>query len=130
MLESRVQLNIKIDEKTRWLGTLAARYRGMTLAEFVEAAIRKALEPDAMTGDEPTPGLEPKRNQTSPLWNEALWNEEEATRLYCLSAAPGNLLSATEKKVVTRISRQAARDGRKLTLQTFTQYFNTIQEAK
>lgn len=129
MSDSKVQLNIKIDGKTRWLGTLAARQFGMTLAEFVESAIRDALKPEAMRRDEPRPGVEPTRKHEAALWNEGLWSEDEATRLFCLIAAPGNLLSPTEKKTVTRISRQAVRDGKRLTLGTFTEYFNALNGA-
>lgn len=126
MSESRTQLNIKIDAKTHWLANLAARYQGLTLAEFVESSIARAITREAMLSDEPKV-KEPSEPRT--LQFETLWSEDEATRLYNVATDPRthNFLSGSQRKLWALISSAVANEGKKLTPKIFQQHYALIQ---
>ena len=130
MSDSRTQLNIKIDAKHHWIAGLMARHWGMTLAEFVESCIVKGSSRPALIGDEPKVTEPNGPSATSQLAYEELWSDDEATRFYNLVMSPEDLLTDAQRKTWASISRQAAKDGRKLTLKTFSDYYNASSEAK
>ena len=126
MPDTRTQLNIKIDQKTHWLASLAARYWGVTLAEFVESLIAKGITREAMLRDEARVDA-PERRM---LWNEALWSDDEATRLFNLACAADDLLTGSQREMWVKITSKIAASGRNLTLQTFTEFYRGVSEAK
>ncbi len=126
MSDNRTQLNIKIDARTHWLANLVARYQGLTLAEFVESSIARAITREAMLSDE-TKGIEP--SEPSTLQFETLWSEDEATRLYNVATDPRthNSLTGSQRNLWALISSAVANEGKKLNLKTFQQHYNLVQ---
>jgi hypothetical protein len=130
MPDNRTQLNIKIDAKTHWLANLAARHWGMTLAEFVESLIAQGITREAMLRDEPK-AKEPSRDHpgaSSVLWNEALWSEDEATRLFNLATTGFDLLTESQRKTWALISSALASEGKKLTAKNFRQHYELLKD--
>src|SRR5690242_11602299 len=111
---------MRISPKLHFLANVAARYRGQSLSNFIEDAIKDALTPEAMLGDEPQPGHTPIQKQEPFLWNEGLWSDDEATRVYLLMLSHPDCASPSQQRTWAKISRQAAKDGKKLTLRVFT----------
>ena len=129
MSEMRTQLNIKIDHKTQWLASLAARYWGMTLAEFVESLIVKGVSREGMLSDEPrVQELTAPSNRVVPFHN-ALWSDDEATRLFNVATAAHDLLTEPQRKTWARITGRIAADGGVISLKSVRQHFEQIKES-
>lgn len=126
MSDDRTQLNIKIDARTHWLANLVARYEGLTLAEFVESSIVRAITEGTTFSDEPNV-KEPSEPKV--LQFQTLWSDDEATRLYNVATDPRTYKSLTQSqsKVWTNFASAMARDGKKLTSKAFRQYYALIQ---
>jgi hypothetical protein len=127
------QLNAIIDPKLLFLAKLAARYKRQTLIEFIEEAFRQALSPAVMLEDEPTPGHERQSNQAEQLWYEALWHEDDATRLFQVAVADQGLklLTPKQREVFARVSRALIKQGKKVTVRNFVESFNaSIEDGK
>jgi hypothetical protein len=83
-----------------------------------------------MLSDEPKVKEATGPSAHSVLWNEALWSEDEATRLYNLASAAEDLLSDSQRKTWAKVTACIAPSGRSLNLKTFREYFNRMKEAK
>lgn len=130
MPDSRTQVNFKIDAKVHWLAALAARYWDMTFAEFAESLIAKGITREAMMSDEPRTSEPAKPSERSVLWNEALWSEDEATRLFNLACAADDLLTSSQRQLWVKITSKIAAGGRSLTLNTFREYYGNPKESQ
>ena len=128
MLDIRTQLNIKIDHKTHWLAGLAARYRGMTLAEFVESLIARGISREAMLSDEPRVQEPTKPSGRSIPFHDALWSDDEATRLFNVATAAYGLLSDAQRRTWAEITARIAASGGKLNLIAVRKQFEQMKE--
>jgi uncharacterized protein (DUF1778 family) len=126
--DTRTQLNIKVDAKTHWLTNLAARYCGVTLAEFVESSIVRAISREAMLSDEPRV-MEPTEPSV-PLFHESLWSDDEATRLFNVATLAHALLIDAQRKTWAEITARIAADGAKLNLKTVREYYEQMKESE
>lgn len=125
MPDNMTSLTVRIDAKTHWLAYYAAREQGMTLAEFVESLIRKGITRKAMLADEP------KVTGTTaqePLWNESLWDDDEATRLFNVARAHPSWLSRSEQKLWTVFCSLTTRPGAKMTVKGFRYFYARVKE--
>jgi hypothetical protein len=129
MADTRTQLNIKIDHKTHWLASLAARYWGMTLAEFVESLIARGISREAMLCDEPRVQEPTKPSDRAVPFHDVLWSDDEATRLFNLATMAHELLSDPQRRTWAKITASLATSGQPLTLKAFCHYFQRIHEA-
>jgi len=130
MPDSKNQLNIKIDPKLHWLANLAARYWGMTLAEFAESLIARGITREAMRADELRVNEPAKPSERSMLWNESLWSDDAATRLFNLACAADDLLTGSQRQLWVKITSKIATTGRSLTLQTFREYYGISRDGE
>jgi Protein of unknown function (DUF1778) len=116
-------LNMRIDPKLKYLADVAASYKGKTLSEFIEDALRHALTSEAMLDDEATPGTAFVSKQALPIWNEGLWDEDEATRLFNLAVFDPDLLRGARKKLWISVCSSMAKSNTKFTLRNFVEYY-------
>lgn len=119
-------LSMRMDQKLKYLATVAARYRGQTLSAFIETAVKQALSPEAMGRDEPSPGTEIVRN-SEPLWSENLWCENEAERVFRLAVSFPDLLSGREQAAWGAACQKLAVAGRKVSLRNFKEVYTEVE---
>ncbi len=120
-------ISVRIDPKIRYLAELGAREKQRTLSSFVEWAIRKALTLKSMSEEEPNYGPTFSTEQPPlPLWNDGLWDVDEADRFFHLAMARHDLLTIPEQRLWKLLSGSIAlnNDG-KIDLKTFREYWNS-----
>jgi hypothetical protein len=124
MRNERTQLNIKMDAKTHWLASIRACELGLTLADFVQQTISQSISREAVLADEPR-----VKEASGPkvLWNESLWSEDEATRLYNVASAHPLWLSRSEQKLWSAFSAEMARRKMKESAKHFKHYFTLVK---
>lgn len=128
MLEDRdIQLNIKTDAKIRWIASLCAKRHGVTLTEFVERLILRGITREAMLSDEPRVSEPTGPASSSVLWNEALWSEDEATRIFNVATVAFDLLTVGQRTLWGSISAILAKKGERLTLNTFQEHYALLK---
>ncbi len=120
MQDDKTSLTVHIDAKTHWLAYYAARENGLTLAEFVESLIREGITRKAMLADEPNVSVP---RSPEPLWNEGLWDEDEATRFFLVAVSHTDWLSRSESKLWSEYCSEMTRSKKKINLKTFRQFF-------
>lgn len=124
------QLNAIIDPKLLFLAKLAARYKGDTLIQFIENALRKALTVEAMEQDEANAGHNAPFKQEASLWFESLWDEDEVTRLFMVAAADVNLLAPKQRELFHHVLTLLAKQGKKSTLTNFKKFFDASEKSE
>jgi hypothetical protein len=73
--------------------------------------------------DEPTPGTEPIPRTEVLLWNESLWDDDEATRLFMLGLHHPELIRGVKKEIWLDTSQAIAKRGLKFTLKNFVEHY-------
>jgi hypothetical protein len=137
MTDDRTQLNIKINAKIHWLASIFADEHGMTTAEFVEDILHRTLVRSAAIkyselnlpagfkyNEENRPVAIPE-----PLWNEGLWDEDEATRFFRVASERPNFLSRSQTKFWHNYHDETSRNGRKVGLKSFREYWKASIES-
>jgi hypothetical protein len=117
--ESRAgQLNAVIDAKLLFHAKIAARYKGETLVEFIEGALRLALTREVMMGNQPNSGhaapTGPK--PVSVLWLESLWDEDEVVRLFKVGMHDRTFLAPKQRAIYDHVLQSLIKQGKKITL--------------
>jgi hypothetical protein len=110
------QLNAVIDPKLLFLARTAARYKGLSLVEFIEDAFRLALSPESVDGDEPSYGPEFRPKQDAQLRFEHLWHEDDVTRLFKVGMTDRNLLAPKQRAIYDHVVDSLIKQGKKVTL--------------
>lgn len=110
------QLNAVIEPKLLFLARTAARYKGQSLVEFIEDALKLALSPEAVDKDEPTYGPDSKPEQVAPLRFEHLWHEDDITRLFAVGMADRSLLAPKQRAIYDCVVDSLIKQGKKVTL--------------
>lgn len=130
MPDTRTQLNIKIDYKTHWLASLAARYWGMTLAGFVESLIARGVSREAMLSDEPRVYEPSKPSNRAIPFHDGLWSDDEATRLFNVATAAHDLLSDPQRRAWIRITATIAASGGTINPASFRELYEQMKEGE
>jgi hypothetical protein len=73
---------------------------------------------------EATPGTEVAAPKAAPqLWEEGLWDEDEATRMFMLATNHPSL-NGPQTRLWTLLSGSILANGKKLNLKTFREYYS------
>jgi hypothetical protein len=116
-------VTVRLDPKLFYLAGLAAKEQQRTLSNFIEWAVRHALTAEVMLEDEPTPGTEPTFKKPAPLWNEGLWDVDEADRFFLLGSRP-DLMSDSELTLWKLLTEKLSRKNGKFNLQQFRELWD------
>lgn len=111
-------LNMRLDPKLKYLATMAAKYQDRTLSNFIEEAIKRALQPGGVNAYDGPPA-------ELPLWGEGLWDEDEATRFYLLATVQPGLLNGPQARLWALLSGSLMKNFGKITLKRFVEYYNS-----
>ena len=118
-------LNMRIDPKLKYLAEIKARFEGKSLSHLIEGAMREYLRDPSWTPSESTSHASVPLPELSPLWQEGLWDEDEATRLFLLAVTDATLLKPAQQRLWTLLSGSILHNKRELSLSTFREYYNS-----
>lgn len=121
-------LNIAVSPKVHFIASVAARYRGKTMAEFIEDAIKFAILPASIFNDEPKADLHNGPLQEPSYWMDGLWSENEAIRLFNLAVFRHDLLPPWQRSIWLSFSSKMAKEGKALTQQNFIAFYDSLEE--
>jgi hypothetical protein len=124
------QLNAEIEPKLLFLARTAARYKGKSLVEFIEDALRLALSLDAVDEDEPTYGPDFKARKDAPLQFERMWvdtgkqHKDAAARLFLVAREDINLVAPKQRALFHHIITELTKQGKKVTRSNFVNFID------
>jgi len=124
------QLNVDINPKLLFLAKVAARYKDQSLSKFLENAVKAALTPATILNDEPNVTDPTGPKQDTPLFLEALWHDDELTRLYNVAVTDLRLLAPKQRELFVYISHELIKQDKKVTLQNFVGCFDTSKDGE
>lgn len=129
------QLNAVIDPKLLFLAKLAARHKGQSLVEFIEAALEYALRRDvALKDDDETMyGHDAPAPQQQPdLVYEDLWDEDERVRMFnaAIYDPTMSLLTPKQSKRFDVVTRTLIKQGKKVTLKNFITAYDLAKDGE
>lgn len=115
-------VTVRLDPKIHYLASMAAREQLRTLSGFIEWAVRRTLADAAAMADEPTPGQWPM--PIPPLWEETLWDADEADRFFRLATLRPDLLSVSEQRLWKLFDMHMKHTKQKLGVEGFRKFWN------
>lgn len=115
-------VTVRLDPKIHYLASIAAREQMRTLSGFIEWAVRRTLTDAVAMADEPTPGQWPK--PPLPLWEESLWNADEADRFYHLAKHRPDLLTVSEQRLWNLFTTHIGRTKYEPSIEAFRKFWN------
>jgi hypothetical protein len=115
-------ITVRLDPKLHYLASMAAREQLRTLSSFVEWSVRRTLADAVAMADEPTPGQWPK--PPLPLWEESLWDADEADRFFGLAIKRPDLLTIPEQRLWKLFNMHMSHTKHKPTVEAFREFWN------
>lgn len=110
-------VSVRLDPKLYYLASMAARDQVRTLSSFIEWAVRRTLADAVAMRNEPSPGQWPA--ELPALWEERLWDADEAERFYRLARMRPGLLTIHEQQLWKAMSMKLTEKKSRFTLQEF-----------
>jgi len=114
-------VTVRLDPKLHYLAGIAAREQVRTRSGFIEWAVRRTLSDKAAMLNEPLVGDGPG---APPLWEEHLWDVDEADRFFSLATLRPGLLTIPEQRLWKLFTMHMQHTKRKITSASFREFWH------